>query len=88
LLRDINSGSVSSDPGELTVVGNTLFFSASTANEGVELWKSDGTAAGTVLARPTAPGKISSSPSNLIQLGGKLYFSAYDLEGGAELWSL
>jgi trimeric autotransporter adhesin len=60
-------------------------LSAKTANEGVELWKSDGTAAGTVLAKAIVPGAISSTPSDLIQIGGKLYFVGYDLEGTIEL---
>jgi ELWxxDGT repeat protein len=72
----------------MIAVGNTLFFVASTTDEGVELWKTDGTATGTVLAKLPAPGSISSNASNLIQVGSKLYFVSYDLEGGSELWSL
>lgn len=35
----------------LTSVGNTLFFSARTNNNGTELWKTDGTADGTVMVK-------------------------------------
>src|SRR5262249_7110133 len=38
----------SSNPGSLTNVNGTLFFSANGGYSGVELWKSDGTEAGTV----------------------------------------
>ena len=48
LVKDINPGSVGSSPGFLTAVGNTLFFQTYDGND-IELWKSDGTASGTVL---------------------------------------
>ena len=38
-------------PRYLTNVGGTLFFSANDGTNGGELWKSDGTAAGTVLVK-------------------------------------
>ncbi|MFM7791745.1 MAG: Calx-beta domain-containing protein, partial [Microcystis panniformis] len=44
LLRDIFVTSGSSSPINLTVVGNTLFFTADDGVNGRELWKSDGTA--------------------------------------------
>ena len=48
------------------VVGNTLFFQASGypdgVNNGVELWKSDGTADGTVLVKDIKPGVSSGFP--------------------------
>ena len=42
-------GAGGSSPTELTNVDGTLFFAADDGAHGVELWKSDGTAAGTVL---------------------------------------
>ncbi len=47
--EDINAVSGSSYPSSLTNVGGTLFFVANDGINGFELWKSDGTAAGTVL---------------------------------------
>ena len=44
------------------VVGDTLFFCDSQPGTGVELWKSDGTEAGTVLVRDINPGPGSSNP--------------------------
>ena len=38
-------------PASLTAVGSTLFFTANDGVNGNELWKSDGTAAGTVLVK-------------------------------------
>ncbi len=48
-LVDIRPGAFSSYPDNLTAVGSTLFFGADNGVNGQELWKSDGTAAGTVL---------------------------------------
>src|SRR6185436_16490423 len=50
-LADILPGSSSSDPQELTDVGGTLFFTAEDGVDGRKLWKSDGTAAGTVVVK-------------------------------------
>ena len=40
----------------LTAVGSTLFFTAGDGTHGPELWKSDGTEAGTVLVKDIHPG--------------------------------
>ena len=44
-------------PGNLTNVNGTLFFTANDGTHGYELWKSDGTAAGTVLVKDINPGR-------------------------------
>ncbi|BAY87535.1 hypothetical protein NIES267_70590 [Calothrix parasitica NIES-267] len=54
----------------------------------VELWKSDGTADGTVLVEDINPGSASSSPGGLTVFDGELYFSADDGVNGRELWGL
>jgi len=69
----------------LATLGDTYFFTARSA-EGVELWKSDGTAAGTVLVKDINPGPMSSQPHDAFAFGGVLWFSALDAEHGEELW--
>ena len=66
-VKDIASGPAASAPRNLTDVAGTLFFTA----KGSELWKSDGTAAGTVLVKA-----IGSNPYALTNIAGTLYFFA------------
>ena len=51
MVKDIRSGSGDSYPYDLAVVGNTLYFAANDGTNGTELWKSDGTASGTVMVK-------------------------------------
>ena len=86
MVKDIYSGSSWSAPQELTAVGNTLYFSAVDGTNGVELWKSDGTASGTVMVKDIYSGSTSSSPYYLTAVGNTLYFGANDGTNGDELW--
>jgi ELWxxDGT repeat protein len=66
-----------------------VFFSASNSDTGRELYKSDGTEAGTVLVKDIVPGTfVSSIPLELTVFAGELFFTA-NLEDtdGRELWS-
>jgi ELWxxDGT repeat protein len=72
-------------PFGLTNVSGRLFFQAQDGIAGVELWKSDGTAAGTVMVRDILPGAGSSDPRSLVNVDGTLFFSATDV-AGRELW--
>ena len=67
-------------------MNGTLFFTANDGTTGEELWKSDGTAAGTVLVKDINPGSASSYPSNLTNVNGTLFFTANDGTGSAKLW--
>lgn len=64
LVKDINPHG-SSNPSELTRVGSTLFFAANDGVHGYELWKSDGTAAGTKMVKNIRPYGKSSWPMDL-----------------------
>ena len=70
----------------LTNVNGTLFFVASDGIHGRELWKSDGTAAGTVMVKDIYPGAEESYPQDLVNEGGVLYFTAHSPLSGRELW--
>ncbi|WP_301337670.1 ELWxxDGT repeat protein, partial [Microcystis aeruginosa] len=86
LVKDILPGSYSSNPGFLTALGNTLFFAANDGVNGTELWKSDGTAAGTVLVKDIVPSFSGSFPFYLTAVGSTLFFTAYNGVNGRELW--
>ena len=53
---------------------------------GNELWKSDGTAGGTVMVKDINPGALGSNPSSLTVVGSTLFFAATDGVHGPELW--
>jgi ELWxxDGT repeat protein len=72
MLKDINPGSASSNPTNLVVAGNYVFFQATLPGIGNELWRTDGTAAGTILLRDFAAGDASSSLTGLTAYQGKL----------------
>jgi ELWxxDGT repeat protein len=89
LVKDILPGPASpftGDSTELTEVSGTLFFLANDGVHGRELWKSDGTEAGTVLVEDINPGSASSTPYGLTAVGDRLFFSAQTLATGRELW--
>ena len=66
-------------------LGGELYF---TADDGVELWKTDGTEAGTVLVKDILPGTADSGPFRLAAVGSTLFFVANSGPGdrNQELW--
>ncbi|HSY51697.1 MAG TPA: ELWxxDGT repeat protein [Thermoanaerobaculia bacterium] len=99
ILRDINPGPSDSvlyfpyiaDAGGVAIVNGVAYFTANTAAEGQELWKTDGTEAGTTLVRDIFPGQSQggspngSNPAGLVAVGDRVFFSA--MTGvGRTLW--
>jgi ELWxxDGT repeat protein len=72
---------------QFTFYSGALFFVAWDPEHGAELWKTDGTAAGTALVSDVNPGPDSSRISGLTAAGGRLYFAATGGEQGVELWT-
>ena len=97
LVKDLVPGSngslipfYSSAAGRWAVAGETLYFvsySGLAQGSGMELWKSDGTAEGTVLVKDILPGAGSSAPEQLTAVGDNVYFTASDGVHGRELWT-
>jgi ELWxxDGT repeat protein len=58
--------------------GNTLFFTDYDSFHGGELWKSDGTPAGTQIVKDIDPGPDSSAPNSFAIFNGQLNFAAHD----------
>ena len=86
LVRDIAPGHQGSRIGSMVDIEGTLYFGADDGTHGNELWKSDGTRAGTVMVKDINPGSDASSPTPPVEVGGVLYFSADDGTHGYELW--
>lgn len=61
LIKDIEVGSAGSIPQYMAVVGNNVFFRATTTENGDELWITDGTAEGTKMIKDIYPGNIGSN---------------------------
>src|SRR3569623_333162 len=87
MMSDLFPGG-SSNPDHLTRVGSQVFFTANYFSStdggahGVELFVTDGTAAGTKLVHEITPGSDGTSFDRFFSFGGKLYFTAYDAAHG------
>src|SRR6185295_11421228 len=78
-------GAASGSPGTISVVGDTLYFGTNgSANR--QVWKSDGTPAGTVVVTNFAGNLGSSLDGRLQGVGDVLYFPGTDAATGTELW--
>jgi ELWxxDGT repeat protein/VCBS repeat-containing protein len=86
MVADIAPGTAGGGPTSFLDVNGTLYFRATDGTNGVELWKTDGTTAGTVMVKDINPGSAGSSPSALVNFNGTLFFGATDAATGLELW--
>jgi ELWxxDGT repeat protein len=90
-VKEIMDSWSGSDASYLTNVNGTLYFRADgnfASDFDDELWKSDGTNAGTVRVADIRAGNRGSDPRRFVNVAGKLYFTANDGSNGPELWSL
>jgi ELWxxDGT repeat protein len=98
-VRDINPGPASSEPfgrrypyGYINTRtgaiarGATLFFTADDGSSGLELWKSDGTEAGTIRVMDIRPGPAASDPTDFAAIDDSIFFTADDGAMGREMW--
>ncbi|MBD2090623.1 hyalin [Microcoleus sp. FACHB-1515] len=84
LTKKIYTNPNRNSPKSLTAFNGKLFFTigdSAYGSNGIEVWFSDGTAAGTQLLKKIALRDSSSSPTELAVFNGKLFISA-----GRELW--
>lgn len=90
LVKDIITGdnvpNFGSDPNQFCEFKGKVFFRATSAEAGVELWESDGTKAGTRLVADVFPGTMSSYPTGLTVMGDKMFFTAREASGNF-LWA-
>jgi trimeric autotransporter adhesin len=86
LVKNINPGTADSSPSEFTKLGTKVLFAADDGSRGEELWKTDGTAAGTKLVKDINLGPDPSEPDDFVVLGSNVFFFADDGAHGRELW--
>ena len=80
-----------SSPRDLTVAGDSLYFTADNGQDGRELWKVDTDVSffnyDAVRVRDINPGASGSNAASLTAAGDRLYFSANNGVNGDELWT-
>jgi len=89
LVKDINAGaSFAGQPQSKCVYNGFVYFRANNLNGGfnLELWRSDGTDAGTTMVKDINPAAGGSNPNGMTVFNNKLFFSADDGVNGRELW--
>ncbi len=90
-VKAFNPGFGSSSPPSPSTFADlnvTLVFAVNDGTDGTELWTSDGTSAGTVLAKDIFPGPGNADTSPPIQVGIRLFFAANDTVDSRQLWSI
>jgi len=90
LVSDINAGGdgfaeFSNGVDGMAILDGYVFFEGADAGSNRELWKSDGTAAGTEKIE-IRPGTAGGEPSSITNVDGVLYMSARDNGPDDELW--
>ena len=80
-MKDIYSGTASQEIRQMTTIGDVVYFTAPT-----ELWRSDGTEAGTRSLSQFIGDVVPFQPQLLAVSQGVLYFSGDWLGTGRELW--
>lgn len=95
LTKDINTATGNSYPSNnlsgydqkaFAVLNGISYFGADDGINGDELWRSDGTSAGTYMVKDIIPGGSGSFVSDITAIDGLLYFSANTYDNGREPW--
>ncbi|MDB5389167.1 MAG: hypothetical protein JWM11_4813 [Planctomycetaceae bacterium] len=86
LPKILGGGPASSDPGGFVPLDGQTYFYADVWKQGTELWKTDGTASGTVLVKDLLPGRYGSYPYTITEFHGGLLFITE--EPNFALWKL
>jgi ELWxxDGT repeat protein len=94
ILLELDTGPASGVPGAFVLTSHPLLvplgpravFAGDDGIHGLELWATDGTAAGTAMVADLYPGAYPSSPKLLTPLGGRVYFVAEHPTLGQEVW--
>ena len=90
LVKDINTNASynqgSGSPNGLIDFNGVLLFSAYTASQGFELWRSDGTSSGTFLVKDISPGSSDGYYAGSIETSASIFNSTFFFDSFADLW--
>src|SRR4030095_1414049 len=88
LVKDINPGTDGSDAAAFVRLNGLAYFRATDGSHGYELWRTDGTEAGTELVIDLNPGPFNGFPDGIAALNGRLYFNGFDTSDftGSKAW--
>ena len=84
LAADSNAGN--SRISSITDLDGIALYANEQPASGIEIWRSDGTPAGTRLLKDVRPGAASSQPEQLVVIDHQLFFVADDGSNGFEVW--
>src|SRR4051812_5311889 len=70
----------------LTVSNGQVFFAARAPGHPASLWKTDGTAGGTVVVKDMTPPTGAAGPNSLTDVNGTLFFTCANSPEGRALW--
>jgi ELWxxDGT repeat protein len=87
MVKDIFPGLQSSNITQLSLADGEVYFSASDGVGGTQLWRSDGTAAGTALALDITRDGTDSNPTLITNVGPWVALLADDGAHGRELYA-
>jgi ELWxxDGT repeat protein len=87
LLMDINTATGYSYPDMPVTINGSSYFGAADEIHGRELWRTDGTTAGTMLVKDINPGhKDGMNAESLVAMNNTLFLWGDDLINGTGLW--
>ena len=88
LVKDINQGKDGSDAAAFVTLNDLAYFRANDGSHGYELWRTDGTEAGTELVIDLNPGPLNGFPDGIAAVNGALYFNGFDTSDftGSKAW--
>ncbi len=78
LVRDIRPGPEGADLYREISLNGGLYFFANDGIHGVELWKTDGTTAGTIMLNDGVSGIEGTYPRSLANVNGVLFFNTFE----------
>lgn len=88
LLEDVEKTPGQRGAQRITPIGEVAYFAGRDATHGEELWRTDGTAAGTWRVTDLWPGRGGSLPDDIVPFADGVMFVAADERHGFELWRM